>query len=191
MTQRAESSPAYSWERLRLGLDQLLRALQVLHAAGLVHRDIKPANVLVTARERVVLLDFGLMHAADADPQRPRRLAGTPAYMAPEQALGGAVTPAADLYAVGALLYEVLTGAPPFVGTGGSPLEHKVHRSPPHVLSLAPHAPEDLSTLARYSTGVSDKRRGLAINFAPPASIRGCGTSTVMPRATTCGSEKT
>ncbi|PTL79660.1 serine/threonine-protein kinase PknK [Vitiosangium sp. GDMCC 1.1324] len=142
---------AGSWERLRHALVQLLQALQALHAAGLVHRDIKPANVLVTPQERVVVLDFGLaaaLHAPGPERSRPHRPVGTPFYMAPEQVTGGAVTPAADLYAVGAMLYEVLTGAPPFAALGGSPLEHKVHRLPPHVLELAPQAPEDLAGLA-------------------------------------------
>ncbi|HEX8440882.1 serine/threonine-protein kinase PknK [Archangium sp.] len=140
-----------SWARLRQGFVQLCHALRALHSAGLVHRDIKPSNVLVTPHERVVVLDFGLtstLHSPRPEHPRPRRPVGTPAYMAPEQVTGGPVTPAADLYALGAMLYEVLTGAPPFAVLGGSPLEHKVLRSPPPVLELAPRAPEDLARLA-------------------------------------------
>ncbi|WP_309896645.1 protein kinase domain-containing protein [Archangium sp.] len=141
----------HAWERLRRALAQLFEALRALHGTGLVHRDIKPSNVLVTPQERVVVLDFGLTsapHTPGSAPPRPHRPVGTPTYMAPEQVTGGEVTPAADLYAVGAMLYEALTGSPPFAVWGGSPLEHKVHRLPPHVLELAPHAPEDLARLA-------------------------------------------
>ena len=87
--------------------------------------------MLVTPQERVVVLDFGLtsaLHTLSPEQPRTHRPVGTPAYMAPEQVTGCAVTPAADLYAVGAMLYEVLTGSPPFAVLGGSPLEHKVHR---------------------------------------------------------------
>jgi serine/threonine protein kinase len=158
--------PEPYWERLRRGLIQLLQGLQALHAAGFVHRDIKPSNVLVTPRERVVLLDFGLATALDMPGSEPRRLhrpVGTPAYMAPEQVMSEAVTPAADLYAVGAMLYEVLTGAPPFAIKGGSPLEHKVYGPPPPVAELAPQVPEDLAGLTmELLERAQDRRPGVA-----------------------------
>ena len=155
-----------SWERLCRGLVQLFQALHALHSAGLVHRDVKPSNVLVTPQERVVLLDFGLtigQHAPTSEAPRSRRPVGTPAYMAPEQVTGEPVTPAADLYAVGAMLYEVLTGAPPFAVLGGSPLEHKVHRLPPPVLELAPHIPEPLAQLAMELLSLAPERRPGAV----------------------------
>ncbi|HZI08458.1 MAG TPA: protein kinase, partial [Archangium sp.] len=151
-----------SWEPLHRGLVQLFQALRALHSAGLVHRDIKPSNVLVTPQERVVVLDFGLtsaLHSPHPEQPRTRRPVGTPAYMAPEQVTGGAVTPSADLYAVGAMLYEVLTGAPPFAVLGGSPVEHKVHRRPPHVLELARRAPENLARLAMDLLALDPRQR--------------------------------
>ncbi|QDG53436.1 hypothetical protein FIV42_22625 [Persicimonas caeni] len=105
--------------RLRGGMSQLVDALDALHRAGRVHRDVKPSNVLVTAQGRVVLLDFGLIAEFERIGFRPASrngFSGTLRYMAPEQASDEEVGPAADLYAVGVMLYEILCGRPPFDG---------------------------------------------------------------------------
>jgi tetratricopeptide (TPR) repeat protein len=140
-----------AWQRLRQGLVQLLRGLEALHAAGLVHRDVKPSNVLVTREERVLLLDFGLTTEQQPSPggAHAQRRAGTPAYMAPEQVTGEPVTPASDLYAVGAMLYQVLTGTFPFAAEPERLLELKVSQAPPPVHAQAPDVPEDLAGLAQ------------------------------------------
>ena len=102
--------------RLRAALNELCNGLAVLHDASIVHRDVKPANVRVTPSGRVVLLDFGL--AATLQQQKPGTVvAGTPRYMAPEQVRAEPTTAAADLYAVGGILYELLAGQSPFAGT--------------------------------------------------------------------------
>ena len=92
----------------------LCDGLAAAHAAGIIHRDIKPANVLIANDGRVVLADFGI--AAAHTSGRDGDTAGTPAYMAPEQARGEPPTPAADVYAVGVLVYEMLTGQRAFPG---------------------------------------------------------------------------
>jgi tetratricopeptide (TPR) repeat protein len=93
---------------------ELCAGLAAAHAAGVIHRDIKPDNVLLASDGRVVLADFGV--AAIATGGHTGELLGTPTYMAPEQARGEPPTPAADVYAVGVLLYEMVTGQRAFTG---------------------------------------------------------------------------
>jgi serine/threonine protein kinase len=105
-------------------LRQLVTGVSALHGHGKLHRDIKPSNIMVRPDGRVVILDFGLM--SDALPGTPgpdEPMAGTPAYLAPEQHAGGPPSEATDWYAVGVTLYEVLTGASPRVpGTSCAPV---------------------------------------------------------------------
>src|SRR5208337_2841004 len=101
-------------------LATLAEAVQVAHQGGIVHRDLKPANILLTADGTPKIADFGLARHFDGGPALTLSgtAVGTPSYMAPEQAIGkaGTIGPAADIYALGAVLYETLTGRPPFRG---------------------------------------------------------------------------
>lgn len=140
------SLDAAALSRLRAALSELCAGLSVLHDAAIVHRDVKPANVLVTRSGRVVLLDFGL---AATSTLRPPDLttAGTPRYMAPEQIRADRATPAADLYAVGGILYELLAGRSPFGGSMQTNQERKAAGSrPPPLLGDTPD--EGLAELA-------------------------------------------
>jgi serine/threonine-protein kinase len=97
---------------------QVSAGLAAAHAAGLVHRDVKPANLLMGRDGLVKITDFGIAHAAGSAPiTQVGTLVGTPAYLAPERAAGEPATPASDLYSLGIVAYECLTGAPPFRGT--------------------------------------------------------------------------
>ena len=104
-------------EALRL-VREAAEALALLHRQGLVHRDVKPANFLLRADGSLVLADFGLVLEAGASDAawQPGAIVGTPRYVAPEQLQGAPATPAADVYSLGVLLQEMLTGAPPFPG---------------------------------------------------------------------------
>jgi hypothetical protein len=135
--------------RLRDALGQLARGLAALHAAGKVHRDVKPTNVLVETHDthRVVLVDFGLVTDTNATANVDAGIAGTVAYMAPEQGAGGAVGPAADWYAAGVMLYEALTGQLPFFGSAYEVLTTKRTHTPPRPREVAPNVPDDLDAL--------------------------------------------
>jgi hypothetical protein len=143
------SRRAWLQESLLPAFRQLASGVSALHRAGMLHRDLKPSNVLVS-NHRVVVLDFGLIRSTD--PNAPAltedgAIAGTPAYMAPEQALGKPLSEASDWYAFGVMLYEALTGALPFEGTLMDLLRAKLDRDPPRADTLNPEIPSHLSAL--------------------------------------------
>ena len=115
----------------------VLQGLAFAHKRGIVHRDIKPANIRVDADGNARIMDFGVAHFASSNMTRTGVMIGTPSYMAPEQITSGAVGPQSDIFSVGAVLYELLTGIGPFVG--GS-LQAVMYR----VLSETPAAPGTL-----------------------------------------------
>jgi eukaryotic-like serine/threonine-protein kinase len=136
-------------ERLRAVTRQIAAGLHALHAAGKLHRDLKPSNVMIEPGGRAVILDFGLV--ADAEHERfgivnQIDIAGTAEYMSPEQALG-TVTPAADWYAVGTMLFQALTGRLPFEGAQSEILAARHVGEAPRARDLAPEIPEDLDRL--------------------------------------------
>lgn len=137
------------YARLRDAMRQLVEGVDALHTAGWLHRDLKPSNVRVTPDGRLVVLDFGLVTAADpADPDASRGLVGTPHYMAPEQATGSPTSAATDWYAVGAILFHALTGHPPVEGSVAEILRRRVTEDGPDPRSLIADLPTDLADLA-------------------------------------------
>ncbi len=148
-------------------LVQVLGALDAAHELGIVHRDLKPGNIMVVHPKPdqpvAKVLDFGIakgVHPDGMDPEETGRVFGTPSYMAPEQAAGQSVDHRADLYAAGAILYELLTGRPPF--NGNSVLEvltHVLTRPPKPLRMFARHAPAELELVVRRALAKDRRQR--------------------------------
>ena len=143
-------------------MTQLAHALVALHRVGKLHRDVKPANLLVTPGGRAVLVDLGLV----TDYRRPLHdarlapgLVGTVAYMSPEQALGRSTGTGADWYAYGALLYQLLTGRPPFEGTPEEVLHAKTSTDPLPPSSYDAELPAGLDALCTHLLARDPRRR--------------------------------
>ena len=132
---------------------QISRALAAAHTAGVIHRDIKPSNVMQTPSGAIKIIDFGLAHMeglSAAKLTQPGIVMGTPAYMAPEQALGQQVDFRADLFAVGLLLYELATGTNPFAAsTIAATIEHIVKLEPPPLSSVRAESTPELDEIVR------------------------------------------
>ena len=109
---------------------QLLDGLDHAHQQGVWHRDIKPANLIMTRTGRLKIADFGIARIDTAGLTQTHMMIGTPSYMAPEQYLGAAIDARVDIYAAGVLLYQLLTGRPPFVGSAESLSYQIVHEKP-------------------------------------------------------------
>ncbi|WP_329156238.1 serine/threonine protein kinase [Streptomyces anulatus] len=146
----AERNP-YPWPWAVAVAAQLCAVLCAVHAVPIVHRDLKPRNVMVRPDGTVTVLDLGVASVLDTDTTRLTHTGspiGSPAYMAPEQAMGGAVGPYTDLYALGVLLHELLSGDVPFAGSTALGVLHRHLYEPPlPVRKTRPEVPAALEAL--------------------------------------------
>jgi eukaryotic-like serine/threonine-protein kinase len=143
-------------------IGQLLRGLGYAHQRGVVHRDIKPSNLLVTCEGRLKITDFGIAKLDALKHTQTGIMVGTPAYMAPERYSGSGIDPRCDVYSVGVLCYELLTGRRPFGGELTEMIYKICHTSPAAVTTLRPSLPGMLDSIiaralerdpaARYQT---------------------------------------
>ncbi|ONK13807.1 serine/threonine-protein kinase [Streptomyces sp. MP131-18] len=160
----AEHDP-YPWPWAAAVLAQLCSALAAVHAVRIVHRDLKPGNVMIRPDGRATVLDLGIAAVrGDGEDTRLTRtgtLLGTPVYMAPEQAVGDVpVGPGADLYALGVIGYELLTGRVPFTAPNAAGLLYKkLHEEPVPVARLRPDAPPQLAALIHHLLARSPQDR--------------------------------
>ena len=167
--------------QVRSILGQAALALSAAHDAGVVHRDVKPANIMITPQGRVKLTDFGIARAGDgASYTRTGEVLGTPQYLAPEQALGRVATGASDIYALGIIGWEMLTGRKPFdSGSAVATALAQVNDPPP---PLPDTVPDDLarvvmSCLAKDPAARPTSALALAAALGMPVS----GLSHVLP----------
>ena len=147
-------------------LEQVAIALDFAHGRGFVHRDIKPANILLDEHDRTRLTDFGLVKFEDISLTLPGQMMGTPTYMAPEQITGEEVGGATDIYALGVVAYEMLTGAPPFTGAMATVFDGHIRRDPPPPQTLNPNLPTGLEPILRRTLAKDPSGRfGTAADF--------------------------
>jgi serine/threonine protein kinase len=142
-------------------IDELLSALSAAHTVGVIHRDLKPGNIFVESKpdgkKGIKVIDFGLAKKADraggsVAPTNPGTLLGTPAFMAPEQVLGTKVVPATDLYAVGGILYQMLTN-------------HLPHEAPSAIEVLSQKMAHDPISPKQWQNGLDDELDGWVMNL--------------------------
>ncbi|NJL92550.1 MAG: serine/threonine protein kinase [Anaerolineae bacterium] len=176
------------------------------HRAGLVHADVKPQNVLMLAQDQLKVTDFGIAQAlaASRPNERQKVVWGSPHYFAPEQARGEYPTPAADVYSIGVVLFEMLTGRLPFTGADQQELAMAHIKQPvPSLLEINPNIPENLDKIvqkvlskapeARYRmadqlgrilSNYRDQGRSKTANNAPPAEAPMVALTAPLPTPT-------
>ncbi len=189
---RLERDKRIHWVEALAIIRGVLAGLQHAHNKGVVHRDIKPDNIFLAQKDGelvIKILDFGIakLYAGNADDPATTRAGltvGTPAYLSPEQAVGGAITPASDIYSTSIVLYEMLTGRPPFLDEDPlTMLTAHVSRDPPPFAEVAPdldvppgleavinHAlakvsAERISSAAEYAAKLDDIARAVGVNL--------------------------
>ncbi len=163
----ARTLSAYTRPAALLPIDQVVgivykcaKALHYAHSRGVVHRDVKPSNILLTHDGDVRIVDFGIALVSDSDVSRLEGVAGSPAYMSPEQVQGHDLDWRSDLYSLGAVMYEMLCGHRPFrAGALGKLLRQVVQALPEPLRDVRPEVPEELATIVHRALEKDPARR--------------------------------
>ena len=148
LKERLQRGPLEWHQAVRLAA-QVAQALAHAHAAGVIHRDLKPGNIMLDDEGTARLMDFGLAHVSDVSAMtRTGTVMGTVYYLSPEQAVGKRVDARSDLYSLGAVLYEMVTGLPPFTGPSAVSIIYKILNEPaPRLRDVSPSLPPLLDAL--------------------------------------------
>ncbi len=147
------------------------KALHYAHGRGVIHRDIKPSNVMLTIDNDVRIIDFGIAIVSDSEVSRIEGIAGSPSYMSPEQVQSENLTPRSDLYSLGAVMYELLTGFRPFRADNLSKLLHQiVYATPPPIHTYRDDLPEELEN-AVATTMLKDPDKRISSGAAMAAEL--------------------
>ena len=192
---RQKQKEPFPIEEALVYIKALCAALGYAHTHGVVHCDVKPGNVMIDRGGNIFLTDFGVARHSDSTTTTLGG-AGTPAYMPPEQIIGDSVTPATDVYSLGVMLFEMLTGQRPFLGQeagtdkGGSTLQERIryahlHSPPPDPRAINPSIPEPLSKviLKSLSKDNSERFRTTAEFFAAVCEAIGLSPEAIRIRA--------
>jgi serine/threonine-protein kinase len=182
----AHQVPLSVVDKLELAIG-VLQGLAYAHKRGIVHRDIKPANIRVDDEGKARIMDFGVAHLASSNMTKSGVMLGTPSYMAPEQIVGGKVGPQTDVFSVGAVLYELLTGTRPFDGGTLQAVMYRVLSENPASLStVVPGLPARLNDVVmralakdaenRYPSALDMANDLIAVRAAIDASAASRGT---------------
>ncbi len=148
-------------------MTRICEALDVAHARGIIHRDIKPQNILFDTSRQAFLADFGLAKSLQMTENASKWLVGTPAYMSPEQVQDHPLDGRSDVYALGVMLYEFLTGQLPFGGENSEMLSAHLHEQVPSVLAYAADLPPVWQEIINKAMSKSpDERYASAGEFA-------------------------
>jgi len=142
-------------------IPQVCNALNVAHSRGLIHRDVKPQNIMIDTQGNVRLTDFGIVKALSGPELTQTGMTfGTAAYLSPEQATGDPIGPAADIYSLGCVMYEMLCGSPPFTGDNPAVVAYKqVWEQPRPLHDWAPEAPPALESIVMRCLNKDPSRR--------------------------------
>jgi serine/threonine protein kinase len=128
------------------------KALNYAHTRGVIHRDIKPSNIMLTLDNDVRIIDFGIALVTDSAVSRIEGIAGSPSYMSPEQVQSAEITPRSDIYSLGAVMYELLTGFRPFRANNLSKLLHQIiYATPPPIHTLRADISEEIEAIVTRS----------------------------------------
>jgi serine/threonine-protein kinase len=196
LADRIDRQGRLPWREAFAIAEQVAGALAAAHAHGVVHRDVKPANILLDASGQVKVTDFGIARAARATTlTRPGMVLGSANYVAPEQAQGNPVAPAADLYSLGCVLFEAVTGSTPYQGPNAVAIASQhVSADVPDPRGLVPDLPAEAAALvmrslrkdpaARFPSG-SAMADALAAVAAPGQAPRRDDPTVAMPAART------